>query len=129
MNVTTHTNRPRYFSAAMEWNELDSLVELDHIDQLSNRQPVLIFKHSTRCPISKAALNRLERAWTAEDAQRHRVYYLDLLAHRDISDAVATRYHVQHESPQALVIRNGQCAHHASHTAITYAGTVEVLGA
>ncbi|MBS1943399.1 MAG: bacillithiol system redox-active protein YtxJ [Bacteroidetes bacterium] len=111
----------------MEWKELDSIVELDRIDQLSKGQPVLIFKHSTRCAISKAALNRLERAWTAEDAARHRVYYLDLLAHRDISDAVATRYHVQHESPQALVIHNGTCTHCASHTAITYAETAGAL--
>ncbi|HRN37801.1 MAG TPA: bacillithiol system redox-active protein YtxJ [Flavobacteriales bacterium] len=111
----------------MKWKELTTIGQLDRIDELSNAHPVLIFKHSTRCPISKAALNRLERAWTAEDAERHRVYYLDLLAHRDISDAVATRYGIEHESPQVLVIRNGSCAQHHSHMAISYAETMEAM--
>jgi bacillithiol system protein YtxJ len=87
---------------------------------------VLIFKHSTRCSISSTALNRLERAWRPEDAG-HAVWYLDLLRYRPISNAIAERYGIQHESPQVLVIRAGRCVYDASHTAITHAEVVRQL--
>lgn len=112
----------------MHWKELTTLRQLDRIDELSNEKPVLIFKHSTTCSISKAALNRLEKDWTAADDAGRTAYYLDLWAHRDISDAVETRYGIQHESPQVLVIRNGACSYNSSHRKITYEDTVEALG-
>jgi bacillithiol system protein YtxJ len=111
----------------MEWIPLTSLEQLDQIDAASASQPILLFKHSTRCSISSAALNRLESAWTAADDAAHTVHYLDLIKYRDVSNAIAERYGVQHESPQLLVIRNGQCAHHASHFGITYGGTIGAL--
>ncbi len=88
---------------------------------------MLIFKHSTSCSISRTALDRLERAWTGADNGTHTVYFLDLLRYRAVSNAVADRYGITHESPQTLVIRNGKCAHDASHFAITYAGTMSAL--
>ncbi|MEB2343101.1 MAG: bacillithiol system redox-active protein YtxJ [Flavobacteriia bacterium] len=111
----------------MHWIELTTLGQLDRIDDLSRQKPVLIFKHSTTCRISKGALARLEKDWTAADDAGHPAYYLDLWAHRDISDAVETRYGIRHESPQVLVIRNGACIHHTSHRAITYTDTVEAM--
>ena len=111
----------------MHWKELTTLGQLDRIDDLSRQKPVLIFKHSTTCPISKGALARLEKDWTAADDASHRAYYLDLRAHRDISDAVETRYGIQHESPQVLVIRNGECSHTTSHRKITYEDTVGAM--
>lgn len=113
----------------MNWIPLTDPAQLDAIDQASQERPVLLFKHSTRCSISTAALDRLERAWTPADDQVHTVYYLDLLRHRSISDAIAARYGVQHESPQVLVIRHGRCSQHASHFGITYAGTKSALAA
>ncbi len=113
----------------MHWQDLSTLDRLDHVDALSAERPVMIFKHSTRCSISKAALNRLERNWSGEDAARHPAFLLDLLAHRAVSNAVAERYQVRHESPQVLVIRDGRCTYSATHTAITYADVLEALGA
>lgn len=113
----------------MNWKELSTLDQLDRIDDLSKQEPVLLFKHSTRCAISKAALNRLEREWSAADDAAHTLYFLDLLAHRDISDAVAARYGIRHESPQVLVIRNGACTFSTSHTAITCKGVLQALAA
>lgn len=113
----------------MNWKALSTLGQLDRIDGLSKERPVLIFKHSTRCAISKAVLHRLERAWSAADDAEHTVYFLDLLAHRDISDAVAARYGIQHESPQVLVIRNEACTFSTSHTAITCKGVLQAMGA
>lgn len=113
----------------MNWKDLTTLGQLDRIDDLSKEKPVLIFKHSTTCPISKGALKRLELEWTAADDSGRTAYYLDLWAHRDISDAVEARYGIQHESPQVLVIRNGACSYNTSHRNITYADTVEALEA
>lgn len=111
----------------MNWKDLTTLGQLDRIDDLSKEKPVLIFKHSTTCPISKGALNRLEKDWTAADDAGRTAYCLDLWAHRDISDAVEARYGIQHESPQVLVIRNGACSYNTSHRSITYTDTVEAL--
>lgn len=111
----------------MQWIPLTSPQQLDAIDEASTRMPVLIFKHSTRCNISSAALNRLERAWTPADEAASSTYLLDLLAHRALSDAIAERYGVEHESPQTLVIRDGKCMHAAAHFGITYADTLAAL--
>ncbi len=111
----------------MEPTALTDIAQLDALDDLSRSRPVLIFKHSTSCGISRTALNRLERAWTAVDKGAHTVFYLDLLRFRAISNAIVERYGITHESPQALVIRNGTCVHDASHFAITYAGTIAAL--
>lgn len=112
---------------SMQWIPLTSPGQLDAIDEASTQKPVLIFKHSTRCNISSAALNRLERAWTAADEAAHSTYLLDLLAHRALSDAIAARYAVEHESPQVLVIRDGKCTRSAAHFGITYADTLAAL--
>lgn len=101
--------------------------QLDRIDDLSKEKPVLIFKHSTTCPISQGALSRLEKGWTAADDAGRTAYYLDLWAHRDVSDAVEARYGIRHESPQVLVISGGTCSYNTSHRNINYADTVGAL--
>lgn len=111
----------------MRWTPLTTLEQLDAVDRASQEHPVLLFKHSTRCSISSAALGRLERAWTSADDERYDARYLDLLQYRDLSNAIAERYGVEHESPQVLVVRNGKCTYHTSHLGISYAGVVEAL--
>lgn len=111
----------------MNWQRLTDLAQLDAIDAASRESPVLIFKHSTSCGISRTAKDRLERAWTSEDDARHTVYYLDLLRYRSISNAIALRYGVEHESPQVLVIVNGKCRYANSHFGITYKDVLEEL--
>ncbi len=111
----------------MNWIRLNALSQLEAIDAASRKGPVLIYKHSTRCNISAAALSRLERAWTATNDAEQTTYYLDLLAHRDISNAIAERYGVEHESPQTLVIRDGRCVHVEAHFGINYADTLAAL--
>jgi bacillithiol system protein YtxJ len=104
----------------MQWTDLTDKAQLDAIDKASTEAPVLIFKHSTRCSISSAALARLERAWTAADDGAHLAYHLDLIRYRDLSNAIAQRYTVEHASPQVLVIRNGKCTYTESHFGISY---------
>ncbi|MEO6302393.1 MAG: bacillithiol system redox-active protein YtxJ [Bacteroidia bacterium] len=102
----------------MKWNQLTDIKQLDIIDQESTVQKVLIFKHSTRCSISDASLGRTERKWQDGFSEKIKPYYLDLIAHRDISNAIAERYHVVHESPQALIISNGKCIFSQTHMSI-----------
>jgi bacillithiol system protein YtxJ len=104
----------------MNWHPLTDQAQLDTIDAASAERPILLFKHSTRCNISSAALSRLERAWTAADDAQHSAYHLDLLHHRDVSNAITQRYGVEHASPQVLVIRNGRCVYTESHFGISY---------
>ncbi len=111
----------------MNWLPLTDLAQLDTIDAASAERPVLLFKHSTRCSISSAALHRLEGAWTSGDDATHTAYYLDLLRHRELSNAIADRYDVEHASPQVLVIRNGRCVHTTSHLGISYRDVLSVL--
>lgn len=110
----------------MNWNKLTSIEQLDSIDAESEHNRILLFKHSTRCSISATALNRLERNWQSEDSQKLKPYYLDLLNHRDVSNAIAARYGVIHESPQALVIQNGRCIYVSTHTDITYSDLLSI---
>ena len=104
----------------MNWNPLTELAQLDIIDTESQTNLVMILKHSTRCSISSAALSRLERKWQDSDNTKLKPYYLDLLAHRDISNAIAERYKIEHQSPQTLVIKDGKCVFSQTHMSISY---------
>jgi bacillithiol system protein YtxJ len=104
----------------MEWISLKELKQLDDILAESKQGPVLIFKHSTRCNISRATFDRLERKWNAAAAGSTRAYFLDLIAHRNISNEVAARFGVEHQSPQVLVISNGRSILDLSHFEIDF---------
>ena len=104
----------------MKWNTLDQISQLDSIKEESKNIPVMLFKHSTRCSISDMALNRIQSNWKDTDGEHIKPYYLDLIAHRDISNLIAEQYGIEHQSPQALIISNGECIYHESHTNIRY---------
>lgn len=111
----------------MDWNKLESLEDLDHVENLSSEKPVIVFKHSTRCSISAAALSRLERKWNDDEMRNSEIFYLDLIRNRDISNEIATKYGVRHQSPQVLVIKDGQSVHDASHFGIDYQSLNKVV--
>ena len=105
----------------IEWLSLEKDQQLDDIIQLSYNvqvDAVAIFKHSTRCSISSMAKNRLERSWNPNN-KNIPFYYLDLLAFRQLSNEVANRFDLMHESPQLLLIQKGELKAHASHSAIS----------
>ncbi len=99
----------------MNWIELTDERQLGTIKDSSVLQPVVIFKHSTRCSISSLAKNRLEKQKPIDNAQ---FYYLDLLKYRSISNKIAQDFAVAHESPQVLLIRNGECVYEETHNGI-----------
>lgn len=112
----------------MNWKNLESIEQLEVIIESSFLKPVALFKHSTRCSISAMTKSRIERNWDALPADFD-LYYLDLLTHRPISNAIADRFGVEHESPQLLLIVDGQCVYHASHSEISVSELVPLLKA
>jgi bacillithiol system protein YtxJ len=105
----------------MNWNQLIEVEQLETIKEESYNYPVLILKHSTTCSISGTALNRLERNWKQEKVGELKPYYLDLLRYRPISNEIANLFKVEHQSPQVLIIQNGECVYNSSHFDISFA--------
>jgi bacillithiol system protein YtxJ len=99
------------------WKKLESLSQLDEVIAQSHATPQIIFKHSTRCIISKMVLSQFEENMAAIPEQAN-LLFLDLLNHRDISNTIAMQLGVHHESPQVVVIKNGQAVFHESHHSI-----------
>ncbi|WP_299122431.1 bacillithiol system redox-active protein YtxJ [uncultured Winogradskyella sp.] len=100
----------------LPWIALNSMAQLDTISEKSKTKTQLIFKHSTRCGISRMVMNQFVSAYDI-DANAD-LYYLDLLSYREVSNEVGYKYQVMHQSPQLLVLRNGVAVAHASHGAI-----------
>ena len=100
----------------MNWKILEHIDQIDKVINESWHKPVLIFKHSTRCIISKMALKNFESDFNLENAID--AYYLDLIAYRTISNEIAETFNVEHQSPQILVIKNGVVVYNESHEGI-----------
>jgi bacillithiol system protein YtxJ len=106
----------------MKWIPLTSEDQLIEIRERSATLPQVIFKHSTRCGTSSMVLNRLERADAPESVD---FYFLDLISHRNLSNKIAEEFSVYHESPQVLLIKNGECVYDESHMGIQMDELVE----
>jgi bacillithiol system protein YtxJ len=102
----------------LNWLPLNEIGQLEEIKQTSKTEYVFIFKHSTRCSISSIVLKRFEALFKAEH-QELKVYYLDLLKHRNISDEIGDTFQVVHQSPQLIILKNGISVQNASHYDIT----------
>ena len=100
----------------MDWNALESLEDWKQAVEASHTSPVVVFKHSTRCSISRMALKLTQQRW--ELPENTTAYLLDLLNHRDVSQAIAEDLGVEHQSPQMVLIRDGKALHHANHSNI-----------
>ena len=100
------------------WKNLSSLPEWKSALESSSQKPVLVLKHSTRCSISVMALDRFNRNWKPEDAELFTPLYLDLLSYREISNAIAADTGVEHQSPQAILLKDGIAILSETHQAI-----------
>ena len=100
----------------LPWVSLDSLDQLDKIDEDSKGRTQAIFKHSSTCGISRVVLKMFKDSFDSEwDCD---LYFLTIQAHRDISNEIEDRYGVRHESPQLLIVKNGVVTFHTSHGGI-----------
>ena len=102
----------------LSWTPLVSVEEINTIKEISKNQSVLIFKHSTRCGISRLVIKQFESLFNEENKQL-KVYYLDLLNFREVSSKLSEVFQVIHQSPQLLVIKNGISVYDESHYEIT----------
>ena len=97
------------------WTSLTGLAHLDNI--LNNAtKPLLLFKHSTRCIISKTALKYFES--NHQNFKEVDFYLLDLLNHRDVSNAIAEKTAVIHQSPQIILMDQGKVIFSLNHSDI-----------
>ncbi|KGE14255.1 bacillithiol system redox-active protein YtxJ [Sphingobacterium deserti] len=105
----------------MSWKPLTSIAQLEELRAASSA--FIVFKHSTRCSVSSMAKRNLEYDFKQLPADMP-LYYLDLIADRDISNTIAEQWSVRHESPQLLVLKGDSCLYHASHQDIELADAV-----
>lgn len=85
---------------------------LEHLLARSHDAPVVLFKHSSTCPISAAAYRQMSQVLTE-------VSLVVVQRAREVSSEIAARTGIRHESPQAIVLRNGEAVWTASHFDIT----------
>jgi bacillithiol system protein YtxJ len=109
----------------MHWIPIQTSEQLDLIQEASFKKPQVIFKHSTTCSISKMALSRFEREQAPDSIDFH---YLDLLNFRPISNLIAEKFQVHHESPQVILIKDGVCVYDESHYGIMMDELIEQAG-
>lgn len=108
----------------MNWIPLESIDQLEAIKQASGHS--ILFKHSTRCSISLMAKRKFEFEWDALPPETS-LYFLDLIKNRNISNAIADMFKVHHESPQLLLIKDGECIYETSHSDISAEETAEQM--
>lgn len=115
-NIFGSNDAPKQNESKINWVELTDLSQLDEITTQSSEKIVAIFKHSTRCSISRMALKQFENEF--DSAEKVIPYFLDLIEYRGISNEIASRFGVTHQSPQLIVIKNGKAVYNASHSDI-----------
>jgi bacillithiol system protein YtxJ len=113
-------------SLKINWLALTDKAQLEDIIKISIGKPVLIFKHSTRCGISRMVLKNFESDYDIPETEID-MYFLDLLEYRTLSNDISEKFKVAHQSPQVLVIKKGEVIYHDSHDSITVETTKEVI--
>ncbi len=113
-------------SLKINWQALTDKAQLEEIIKISITKPVLIFKHSTRCGVSRMALKNFENDYDIQENEID-MYFLDLLEYRTLSNDISEKFMVAHQSPQVLVIKNRDVIYNDSHYSITVEAIKEVL--
>ncbi|SEM69769.1 bacillithiol system redox-active protein YtxJ [Lihuaxuella thermophila] len=101
------------------FQQLTNSEQLQDVLEYSKERPVLLFKHSTTCPISAAAMDELEKFSSSEEAKDIKIAVVYVIEHRPVSNEIAECFNIKHESPQALLVKGDQVVWHASHWNIT----------
>ena len=113
-------------SIKINWVALTDKAQLEEIIKISIPKPVLIFKHSSRCGISRMVLKNFESAYDIPETEID-MYFLDLLEYKSLSNAISEKFKVVHQSPQVLVIKNGAVIYHDSHDYISFDKIKEMM--
>lgn len=105
-------------ASTLNWLPLTESNQLLTIISESKIKPILIFKHSTRCGVSRMALKSFEREFDLPKTTVD-LYFLDLLKYKGISNEISEKLGVYHQSPQVLLVKNEQVIYHDSHYQIS----------
>lgn len=116
-SIFGNTDNSESQKSNVNWIPLTKLAQLNEIESMSNVKPIVIFKHSTRCSISRFALKQFEREYDLDETVD--AFFLDLIEHRDVSNEIANKFGVYHESPQLILIKNGKAVYDVSHSDIS----------
>jgi len=108
----------------MSWKPLTEQAQLEEL--AASNQPFLVFKHSTRCPVSSMAKRSVEYDFDLLP-EGLTLYYLDLIQFRTLSNYVAEKWQVRHESPQLLLLQGDSCLYYASHQDIELKDVLSVI--
>ncbi|HSI71440.1 MAG TPA: bacillithiol system redox-active protein YtxJ [Gillisia sp.] len=100
------------------WTQLTDEETLDEIAEMSYETPVAILKHSTSCGISRMVLRQFEQEYNTKEGEI-KLYFLDLLSYRSVSNRIASKFNVPHESPQLIIIKGGKVVYDASHSEVS----------
>lgn len=119
-------NTPKEELKPFPWNNLSSLETLDKIVEDSYSQPVAILKHSRSCGISRMVLRQFENEFDAEKV-KVKLYFLDIISNREVSNRIASKFNVPHESPQIILIKDGKSVYDASHSAIQAESLIKAI--
>ena len=112
---------------------LHSVADLDRLLSESHTRPLLLFKHSYSCGVSAEALDELVDHLNADmltaGLPEPQYALVTVQTHRDVSNAVTARLGVRHETPQALLVRDGRVVWAASHFRVTADAMKKALSA
>jgi bacillithiol system protein YtxJ len=100
-------------------NEITSLDEFEALIIRSENEPVFIFKHSTTCPISARASDRVNQYVESKGGARPDFSFVKVIESRPVSNAIAEKLAVVHQSPQLILIHLGKGVWNSSHHNIT----------
>ncbi|MED3563860.1 bacillithiol system redox-active protein YtxJ [Bacillus xiapuensis] len=93
---------------------------------LKKEKKFFLLKHSLTCPISQAAYQEYQKFADAEEALP--AYFLAVQDSRPLSNEIAEKFNIKHESPQAILFSNGEARWNASHWKITKRSLAEAIG-
>ena len=103
-----------FFNVSMNWFSKDINKDWTSLSEPEQLSGLIIYKHSSRCGLSTMTENKLEEGWDLLKP-KVKLYFLDLIRNREVSNSVAERFNVRHQSPQILIIKNGICVYNSSH--------------
>jgi|SRR5699024_5737343 len=119
----------KLFKEELSLTQLKELLEIDDLQEVwetSTEKPVILFKQSTTCPVSAEAFTELQRLLDSNNKDIA-AYYVKVRETRPVSNQIAEDLGIQHQSPQAFVVKNKEAVWNASHNKITEESLTEAL--
>lgn len=109
------------------WEVISESSQVDPIIEASKEKPQLIYKHSHRCSVCFVAKGTLEQA-SEKILQHADMHFVNVVNSREVSNTIATELDVRHQSPQVILVDDGEAVWHASHGSINEETLLDHLG-